>query len=107
MEQVADHAVILHQGQAVAQGPLGQLRSSPRPGLHVRTHGDPQPLVRRLLDAGVSVEPTHPMLRVGLTDAAELLRHAEACGVVVRHVAPIELSLGETFEQIVGGARVA
>lgn len=98
VERVATHAVILQEGQVREHGPLAQLRAARERGYEVRLNGPPEPLMRRLAEAGIGHEWLAPVLRVRVDEPAALLRHVADAGLVVRHLAPVELSLDEVFE---------
>jgi len=104
VERLATHAVVLNQGQGVASGTIAELRIAPRESYLVRLNGDPAPLFEKLSKSGVRWEPMHPSVRIYHNDPREILRWVQDAGLVVRHLAPSELSLGEAFEQaVVGG----
>jgi ABC-2 type transport system ATP-binding protein len=104
VERLATHALVLNQGRAVAHGSLQELKSAPTKSFLVRVNGPSDQLTQRLTQAGIKWESAEPSVRVFADDPRELLKWIRDAGLVVRHLAPTELSLGEAFEQaLVGG----
>lgn len=103
VEKLATHALVLDHGRAVAHGSLDELRQTPKRAFLVRVNGDPKPFTDRLTASDVSWSPMAPNVRVELDDPQRILQIVKESGLVVRHLAPLELSLGEAFEQAVGG----
>ncbi|MBI4393574.1 MAG: ABC transporter ATP-binding protein [Euryarchaeota archaeon] len=106
VEQLTEYAVVLNEGRAAAQGPLSELKSLPTKAFLVRTTGSMEPLMERLGAAGITFEPMLPNLRVNTDDPHQILRAASECGLVVRHIAPLELTLEEAFQQAVAPTSV-
>lgn len=107
VESSATHALVLHHGRAVAHGAIADLKAAPSKAYLLRVNGAWDPLLPHLASAGLSFEPMAPNLRVNTDDPRRILEAVAAAGLVVRHLAPLELSLGEAFEQAVGGAQDA
>jgi len=103
VERLATHALVLNGGQVAAHGSLAELKTARARGFVVRVNGPPAALAARLEAAGVPYEAGTGVLRVHIDDPAPILAHARDAGLVVRHVAPLEMSLHEAFEQAVGG----
>ncbi|MGQ0536918.1 MAG: ABC transporter ATP-binding protein [Methanobacteriota archaeon] len=101
VERLTDYALVLHEGRAARQGRLSELKATASKAFLVRVTGSVQALTERLAGAGVRYESMEPNLRVDLEDPREILRHAEAAGVVVRHVAPLELTHDQALESAV------
>ena len=104
VERLAQHGVVLHQGRVVASGPLAQLKAPRASGFVVRANVAPTAVEAQLASAGIRCDPVPGAVRAYTDDAKQVLRALQAGGLVVRHLAPIELSLNEAFEQAVGGA---
>jgi ABC-2 type transport system ATP-binding protein len=104
VERLATSAVVLNQGKVVASGTLEELKRASTKAHYVRVAGDPAALTQRFDAAGVKWESHAPDLRVELEDPKAVLAHVRAAGVVVRHLAPVTLTLEEAFEQAVGSA---
>jgi ABC-2 type transport system ATP-binding protein len=103
VERLATHALVLNRGRVMAHGPLSELKAARRAGLRVRVRGDATAFQERLSAQGIQNAPSGSSVVVQMDDPRAVLQHAKAAGVVVRHVAPLELSLNEAFEQAVGG----
>ncbi|HEX9816792.1 MAG TPA: ABC transporter ATP-binding protein [Candidatus Thermoplasmatota archaeon] len=104
VEKLASHALVLNQGRAVASGTIQELKATPTKSFIVRVNGAPDAFTHRLTEQGIKWEPMQPSVRVFLDDPKQVLQHVKDAGLVVRHLAPSELSLGEAFEQaLVGG----
>lgn len=103
VERLTDYALVLNQGQSAGQGKLADLKAAPSKGYLVRVNGPWDALTRRLSAEGITWEPMAPNLRVNSDDPRRILKVVEESGLVVRHLAPLELSLGEAFERAVGG----
>ena len=105
VERLATHALVLNQGVAAGNGSLEQLKAAPSKAFLVRVNGPTEPLTRRLTEARISWEPMAPNLRVNTEDPREILRLCRESGLVVRHIAPMEFTLTEAFEQAVAGGQ--
>lgn len=104
VEKLASHAMVLNQGRIVAHGSIQELKAAPTKSFLVRVNGSPEPFTQRLTQNGIRWESMQPSIRVFTDDARQILEHVKESGLVVRHLAPSELSLGEAFEQaVVGG----
>ncbi|HEV8361795.1 MAG TPA: ABC transporter ATP-binding protein [Candidatus Thermoplasmatota archaeon] len=101
VERLVPNALVLNEGRAVAQGTIADLKRAQTKSFLVRVNGDWAPLAGRLTEAGVRWEPHSPNLRVELESPREILKLVAEAGLVVRHLAPVELSLEEAFEQAV------
>jgi ABC-2 type transport system ATP-binding protein len=105
VERLASHALVLNQGRAVASGSIAELKAAPTKSYIVRVNGSADPLTQLLTEQGVKWEPMQPSVRIFLDDPKEVLQAVKQAGLVVRHLAPTELSLGEAFEQAVQGGQ--
>lgn len=103
VERLAGHALVLNEGRVVAQGSLAELKATASKSYILRVSGSIEPLKERLTTAGIRWDPLTPALRIHLEDPREILRHVRETGLVVRHLAPAEMTLGEAFEQAVEG----
>lgn len=103
VERLTTHALVLNEGQAVAQGSIADLKATPSKSYLLRVNGSLDALTQRLTEAGVGWEPMAPNLRIHLDDPRRILQLVQESGLVVRHLAPTELTLGEYFEESVGG----
>ncbi|HVL86625.1 MAG TPA: ABC transporter ATP-binding protein [Candidatus Thermoplasmatota archaeon] len=103
VERLATHALVLRDGRAVTHGPLSELKRAPAGGYLVRVAGGMDKLQEALTARGVAWEPAAANLRVSLDDPREVLRIVAQAGLVVRHLAPFELTLDEAFTQAVAG----
>ena len=101
VERVATHAIVLNNGQVVANGTLDELRAASTKAHYVRVNGDVDLLTTRLTAAGVKWARHDPLLRVDLEDPRVVLRHVREAGLVIRHLAPATLTLEEAFEAAV------
>ena len=101
-EAVADAAIVLNRGQVVANGPMAELRRASHEGYRVRVNRDVGLLGDRLKTQGIECELDGSTLTVRGVAPSDILQHAQEAGVVVRHLAPIELSLQQAFQQAVG-----
>lgn len=104
-EAVADQAVVLNRGQVVAAGPMQALRKASQEGFRVRVNRDLELLRMRLGGQGIDCTLDGQTLTVRGLSAVDIFGHAQALGLVVRHLAPIELSLQQAFQEAVGEAR--
>ena len=105
VEVVAQHAVVLNAGQVVAQGSLAELKAARKSGYSVRVNREPELLAQRLGAAGFTVAQERGQLRVEGIDAPRLLAESQAAGVVIRHMAPLEMTMHEAFQQAVAGGQ--
>jgi ABC-2 type transport system ATP-binding protein len=103
VERLASHAVVLDGGLPAAQGTLAELRAIPTKSYLVRVNGLIDPLTERLSAENIPWHPLAPNIRVDIDDPKRLLEIIRETGLVLRHLAPAELSLGEAFERAVGG----
>ncbi len=101
VEQLADYTVVLDEGRVVVAGPLEELRRPQSAAYTVRVYGDPGDLQKRLDDQGITWQPDPPGLRVDLDDPRAILQQIEKAGLVVRHLAPLQLSLTAAYEEAV------
>lgn len=105
VERLASYAVVLNEGRVAASGTLEELRAARSKGYVVRVAGNnAEALGAALTQAGLPWHAIAPNVRVDIDDPRRILAAVSAAGLVVRHLAPLELSLGEAFEQAVGGA---
>lgn len=103
VERLASYALVLNQGQEAAHGTIAELKTAPTKSYLVRVNGSVEPLIQKLSELQVRWEPMQPNLRIYHDDPKEILHWVNDVGLVVRHLAPSELSLNEAFEQAVGG----
>ncbi|MHB1260198.1 MAG: ABC transporter ATP-binding protein [Thermoplasmatota archaeon] len=104
-EAVADTVVVLDRGQVAAQGTLAGLKTVTAGGFSVRAHSGLDLLQTSLQAGGFECELRQTELVVRGAGASEILTHAERANAVVRHLAPLEMSLQEAFQQAVAGGR--
>lgn len=102
-EAVADTVVVLDRGQVAAQGTLSSLKTVTAGGFTVRTHSGLDQLRANLEAAGFECDARQNELVVRAASATEILSHAERAQAVVRHLAPLEMSLQEAFQQALAG----
>jgi ABC-2 type transport system ATP-binding protein len=105
IERLASNALVLNQGRAVASGLISDLKAAPMKSFIVRVNGASDAWTQRLTEKGIKWEPMQPSVRVFLDDPKQVLQSVKDAGLVVRHLAPTELSLGEAFEQAVAGGQ--
>lgn len=103
VERLATHAMVLNVGRVVAHGSIAELKAAPTKSFLVRVNGPPDTFTLKLSEKGIRWESMQPSIRVFLDDPREVLEAVREAGLVVRHLAPTELSLGEAFEQAVAG----
>ena len=102
-EAVADTVVVLDRGQVAAQGTLTALKTVAAGGFAVRAHSGLDQLQASLQASGFDCELRQTELLVRGAQPADILSHAERAHAVVRHLAPLEMSLQEAFQQAVAG----
>ena len=102
VERLATHAVVLNEGRVAAHGTLDELRRTTTRSHYVRVNGDVDRLTERLTAQGVRWERHDPHVRIDVEDPRMVLRHVREAGLVVRHLAPVTLTLEEAFEQAIG-----
>jgi ABC-2 type transport system ATP-binding protein len=119
VDRIADHAVIMHQGQMRFAGTIEALRAAPREAgdaprgdvYDVEVKADPEPLAVRLEAAGSAVTRRPPVaLVVELPPGAGatlILAEARAAGAQVRHLEPNRESLEQAFLRVIGAADAA
>jgi ABC-2 type transport system ATP-binding protein len=105
VEKLVPHALVLHQGRAVANGSIADLKKATSKSFVVRVNGPSDALAERLRAANVPFEPMTPSLRVDVEDPRIILRIVDEAGLSIRHLAPLELTLEEAFEQAVQGEK--
>jgi ABC-2 type transport system ATP-binding protein len=103
VERLASYAVVLNEGRVAAQGTLAELKARRGRGFLVRVNGPIEAFTERLTQSGIPWSPAAPNVRVDVEDPKVILKVLNETGLVVRHLAPVELTLGEAFEQAVGG----
>jgi ABC-2 type transport system ATP-binding protein len=99
VERAVDQVLVLNEGRAVVQGPLADLRRKAAAGYVVRVTGPAQAFAEKLREAGLQSHVLEPQLRVDTDNPRRILQLAEEAGVVVRHLAPAELTMEEVFEE--------
>lgn len=104
-EAVAQTVVVLDRGQVVSQGTLASLKTVAAGGFVVRAHAGLELLQANLRAAGFECEMRQTELVVRGAGPTEILANAERVNAVVRHLAPLEMSLQEAFQQAVAGGR--
>src|SRR5438132_3055222 len=62
VESVCDHVVVLGRGALLAQGDIRELKQLHQLSYEVRLKGDPEPFLRRLLEAGGDARPREDLL---------------------------------------------
>ncbi len=105
VERLATHAVVLSQGRVAAQGTIAELKSASSKAYVVRVNGPLDAVTERLTEAGLKWESLAPNLKVEADDPRRILKAVSDAGLVVRHLAPLEQSLQEAFEQAVVGVK--
>ncbi len=103
VEAVADQAIVMDRGQVVSRGSLADLKAAGKQGYMVRVNRDSEGFVDRLTAQGLTVEARRGHLQVEGADPARIFQEAQAAGVVVRHLAPLEMTLQEAFQQAIAG----
>jgi ABC-2 type transport system ATP-binding protein len=101
IERLADYTVVLNEGRVVVAGPLEELRRPQSAAYNVRVYGETGDLERHLDKKGVKWRAQSPGLRVELDDPRKVLEHVQEAGLVVRHLAPVQLSLTDAYEEAV------
>lgn len=101
VERIADYTVVLNEGRVVVAGPLEDLRRPQAASYMVRVYGALGPLEEWLDESGVQWSPAPPGLRVELDDPRKIMQHVQDAGLVVRHLAPVQLSLTDAYEEAV------
>lgn len=104
-EAVADEAVVLDRGQVVANGSMQELRRADGEGFVVRVNHDLALLHERLQSRGANCALDGKSLIVRGLPATDIFANAQTLGIVVRHLAPMELSLRQAFQQAVAEVR--
>lgn len=106
VEATCDRVVVLHQGRAVAQGPIAELKGTNRRAFEVRIKGDVARFVARLRDAGVECHGTEDdVMRVLIQEdrgARDLFALAVQSDAQVRHLRPSVQTLEDVFAQAIG-----
>lgn len=101
VERLADYTVVLNEGRVVVAGPLAELKKPQSPAYMVRVYGETGALQQQLEKNGVAWRHQHPGLRVELDDPRKILKHVQEAGLVIRHLAPVQLSLTDAYEEAV------
>jgi ABC-2 type transport system ATP-binding protein len=104
IEQLVENVVVLSKGQVVVQGPLAELRKAAQPAYVLRANAEPARIGESLAAAGLAWEPADGGVRVRAEDPRAILQAVQDAGLVVRALAPEELTLEAAFAQAVGGA---
>ncbi|MHB8586224.1 MAG: ABC transporter ATP-binding protein [Thermoplasmatota archaeon] len=102
VERLATHALVLNQGRMVAYGTIEELKKAESKAWIVRVNGPPEKLGAALDRHGIRWEAHAPDIRVETEDPRYVLKLVAEAGLVVRHLAPLTLTLEEAFEQAVG-----
>ena len=99
VERVCEHVVILRQGQAVADGPLGQLLEGVGEGVLVRIVGDDDRFAQQIGREGLEAAETGPDSWIvrGEDPYDGILRAAVDAGVELRHLERESRSLEDVF----------
>lgn len=105
VEAVASEAVVMDRGQVVSQGALAQLKAAGKQGYAVQVHRDAELFADRLTASGLTVQIKRGQIHVEGADATRIFHEAQAAGVVVRHLSPLEMTLQEAFQQAIAGGR--
>jgi ABC-2 type transport system ATP-binding protein len=104
---ICDTVVIVAQGEVRVIDSLEALSKPASPAIHVRTAGDPEPLVRRIERGGgtVSIQPDGTLrVMIDQSSTAELVwSWARETGVGIRSLAPSRNSLEQIFMDAVRG----
>jgi len=103
VERLAAHVVVLNVGRVAAHGTLQELRAQRAKGYLVRVHGPHDAFTETLTKRGIPWTMSPPNIQVSAEDPKVILKALTEAGVVVRHLAPQQVSLGEAFEQAVEG----
>lgn len=110
IESICDRVVVLDHGTVVAEGPIAELKGSPRQAFEIRVKGDRERFVAALRDGGMACpdpEPDDGVLRVLVADdrgAQDLFAMAARHEVQVRHLQPSVPTLEDVFAQAIGEA---
>ncbi len=108
---ICNTVVIMAQGEVRVIDSLEALSRPASPAIHVRTAGNPEPLLRRIERAGgvVAVDEDGQLrVTVSAADTAELIwQWARETGVGIRSLAPSRNSLEQIFLDAVRGDRRA
>jgi ABC-2 type transport system ATP-binding protein len=102
-ERLVEHTVVLDKGRVAMQGPLAQLKKAAAPAYVLRVQGSAEPVEQALTAAGLRWQAQAPAIRVETDDPRALLTLVQRAGLVVRHLAPAEVTLEDAFAQAVGG----
>jgi ABC-2 type transport system ATP-binding protein len=110
IEQLCEQVVVLNRGTVVHAGPMRQLLAVASDRYELNWQGDDAPFVAALGSAGVEIVPVE--LKGGLPTAKAVVRlpggattmllfqRAQATGVVLTHVKPIEENLEQLFFRV-------
>ncbi len=101
VERIADYTVVLNEGRVVVAGPLEDLKRPHAASYMVRVYGSLGALEDWLDASDVRWSPAPPGLRVELDDPRKIMQHVHDAGLVVRHLAPVQLSLTDAYEEAV------
>ncbi|MHB8606019.1 MAG: ABC transporter ATP-binding protein [Thermoplasmatota archaeon] len=104
VETLASHALVLNEGRAVAVGAIEDLKRASSKAFLLRVNGSLTDATAALDKAGLKWELASPSVRVESEDPRRILVAIADAGLVVRHLAPLELSLEEAFDQAVAAA---
>jgi ABC-2 type transport system ATP-binding protein len=101
VERIAQHAIVLNEGRVVVHGALEDIRRPTTAAYTVRVYGDIGPLTKRLDKARIAWQPEPPGVRVEAGEPRMLLQQVAEAGLVIRHLAPVRLSLTDAYEHAV------
>ena len=110
VESTCGRVVVLDHGTVVAEGPIAELKGSPRQAFEIRVKGDRERFVAALRNAGMACpdpEADDGVLRVLVADdrgAQDLFEMAARHEMQVRHLQPSVPTLEDVFAQAIGEA---
>jgi ABC-2 type transport system ATP-binding protein len=104
VEERADYAVVLDDGEIAIQGSMEELTARRSPAYLVRADAQPEELAEALDAAGLDYDPLPPNMRVEAQDTQEILEAVADAGLVVRSLVPEELTLTDAFVDAIADA---
>ncbi len=102
VERLAEHAVVLDDGEVAVAGEADALQDVEASAYVVAIQGDTDAFTAALDEAGVAWEPRPPRLKVEITSPRRVVELADQAGVVVRHIDPVQRGLADALMEAVG-----